>query len=254
MNPFDELAVEAAVQLKEAGVVARVVAMSVGGVSWAIFFLFPTEVTDIFGTRKQFQMAPQPKSADTLRTTALAMGADEAILVDTGADDAKGPHAPPLTVAKALLAVAKQEDASLVLLGKQSIDGDNAQTPALLAGLWGRPLAAAAETIAVNEAGDHVEVTKEVDSGLSTVNLALPAVVSCDLRLNEPRYATLPNIMKAKRKPLKTVSLADLGIDDDATPRIEQLGLESPPERAAGEVVASVDELLEKLLERGSIP
>ena len=137
--------------------------------------------------------------------------------------------------------------------GKQSIDGDNAQTPGLLAGLWGRPLAAAAETVTLNDAGDHVEVTKEVDAGLSTVEVELPAVVSCDLRLNEPRYATLPNIMKAKKKPLKTVTLADLGIEDDAGPRVEVLGVEPPPERAAGEVVGSVDELLEKLRERGAI-
>ncbi|MFZ6044543.1 electron transfer flavoprotein subunit beta/FixA family protein [Pseudomonas sp. CR3202] len=208
INPFCEIAVEAAVRLKEAGQATEVVAVSVG-----------TEACQ-----------------EQLRT-ALAMGANRAVLVkaEEGLE--------PLAVAKVLQAIVRQEEAGLVLLGKQSIDGDNNQTGQMLAALLGSAQGAFASKIEL--AGPHVNVTREVDGGLETLSLALPAVITADLRLNEPRYASLPNIMKAKKKPLDTVAVESLGVD--VTPRLKVLKVSAPPERQAGKRVASVQELVAKL-------
>jgi len=212
MNPFDEIAVEEAVRLKEKGIASEVVAVSIG----------------------------EPKAQDTLRT-ALAMGADRAILIT-----ADGP-VEPLAVAKLLKAVAAEESPQLVILGKQAIDDDSNQTGQMLAALlgWGQGTFASA----VEVAGDRVKVTREVDGGLETVDLALPAVVTTDLRLNEPRYASLPNIMKAKAKPLTQKTPADYGVD--IAPRLTTLKVEEPAKRAAGVKVADVDALVAKLKELG---
>ena len=212
MNPFDEIAVEEAIRLKEKGVATEIVAVSVG---------------------------PQ-KAQETLRT-ALAMGADRAILVQT--DD----EVEPLAVAKILKAIADEEAPGLVILGKQAIDDDSNQTGQMLAALMGRPQGTFASAVAVD--GDSVTVTREVDGGLETVKLALPAIVTTDLRLNEPRYASLPNIMKAKSKPLATKAPADYGVD--TTPRLKTLKVTEPPVRSAGIKVADVDALVAKLKEMG---
>jgi len=208
MNPFCEIAVEEAVRLKEKGVVTEIVAVTVGS-----------------------------KAAQEQLRTAMALGADRAILIETEED------AQPLAIAKALKAICDKEQPQLVILGKQAIDGDNSQTGQMLAALAG--MAQGTFASAVNVEGDKVKVTREIDGGLQTVELKLPAVVTTDLRLNEPRYASLPNIMKAKKKPLDTVSAADLGVD--FTPRTKTLKVEAPAARSAGVKVASVEELVSKL-------
>jgi len=208
MNPFDEIGVEEAIRLREKGVATEVVAISVG----------------------------PAKAQETLRT-ALAMGADRAILVQT--DDA----VEPLALAKIFKAIADAEQPGLVILGKQAIDDDNNQTGQMLAALTGWAQGTFAS--AVNVDGDHVNVTREVDGGLETVKLKLPAIVTTDLRLNEPRYASLPNIMKAKSKPLDTKTPADYGVD--TAPRVKTLKVSEPPVRSAGVKVADVDELVAKL-------
>lgn len=212
MNPFDEIAVEEAIRLKEKGVATEIVAVSVG----------------------------PAKAQETLRT-ALAMGADRAILVQT--DD----EVEPLAIAKILKAIGDAEQPGLVILGKQAIDGDNNQTGQMLAALTGWAQGTFAS--AVNVDGDSVSVTREVDGGLETVKLKLPAIVTTDLRLNEPRYASLPNIMKAKSKPLDTKSPADYGVD--TAPRVKTVKVSEPPVRSAGVKVADVDELVAKLKAMG---
>ncbi len=212
MNPFDEIAVEEAIRLKEAGKAEEVIAVSVG----------PT------------------KAQETLRT-ALAMGADRAILIETDAE------VEPLAVAKILKAIVAEENPGLVILGKQAIDDDSNQTGQMLAALLGRPQGTFASKVEIE--GDHVAVTREVDGGLETVKLALPAIVTTDLRLNEPRYASLPNIMKAKKKQLDVKSPADFGVD--IAPRLKTLKVSEPPVRSAGVKVADVDALVAKLKELG---
>ena len=208
MNPFCEIAVEEAVRLKEKGVATEVVAVTVG-----------------------------PKAAQEQLRTALALGADRAIHIET--DE----RAESLAVAKLLAKVVDEEQPGLVILGKQAIDTDNNQTGQMLAALTNLPQGTFASEVAVD--GDKVNVTREIDGGLQTVELKLPAVVTTDLRLNEPRYASLPNIMKAKKKPLDNKTPADLGVD--LTPRVTIEKVENPPERQAGIIVGSVDELVEKL-------
>ncbi|OGS51532.1 MAG: electron transfer flavoprotein subunit beta [Erythrobacter sp. RIFCSPHIGHO2_12_FULL_63_10] len=208
MNPFDEIAIEEAIRIKEAGKASEVIAVSIG----------------------------PAKATETLRT-ALAMGADRAILVET--DD----EVEPLAVAKILKAIADEEQPGLVLLGKQSISDDSNQTGQMLAALMGRPQGTFANTIAVE--GDSVVVKREIDGGLETVKLALPAIVTTDLRLNQPRYASLPNIMKAKQKPLATKTPGDFGVD--TAPRLKTLKVSEPPVRQAGIKVADVDELVGKI-------
>ncbi len=212
MNPFDEIAVEEAIRLKEKGVATEIVAVSVG---------------------------PQ-KAQETLRT-ALAMGADRAILVMT--DD----EVEPLAVAKILKAIADEEQPGLIIAGKQAIDDDSNQVGQMLAALLGRPQGTFASKVEVS--GDSVAVTREVDGGLETVSLKLPAIVTTDLRLNEPRYASLPNIMKAKSKPLANKTPADYGVD--TAPRLKTLKVTEPPVRSAGIKVADVDALVAKLKELG---
>ena len=208
MNPFDEIAVEEAVRLKEKGVATEIVAVSCGLAS----------------------------CQETLRT-ALALGADRAILVETDAD------LQPLAVAKLLAALAAREQPRLVLLGKQAIDDDANQTGQMLSALLNWPQASFASKL--DMAGDRATVKREVDGGLETVEIGLPAVVTADLRLNEPRYATLPNIMKAKKKPLETINPAALGVD--VTPRLTVLKVAEPPKRQGGGRVADVAELVAKL-------
>jgi electron transfer flavoprotein beta subunit len=212
MNPFDEIAVEEAVRLKEKGVASEVVVVSIG----------------------------PAKAADTLRT-ALAMGADRAVLVQT--DET----VEPLAVAKLFHAIAQEEAPGLVILGKQAIDDDSNQTGQMLAALWGRGQGTFASAVAIE--GDAVTVTREVDGGLETLKLALPAVVTTDLRLNEPRFASLPNIMKARSKPLATKTPADYGVD--ITPRLKTVKVAEPAPRAPGVKVDSVDALVAKLKELG---
>lgn len=212
MNPFDEIAVEEAIRIKEAGKAEEIIAISVG----------------------------PAKAQETLRT-ALAMGADRAILIETDAE------VEPLAVAKILKAVVAEENPGLVILGKQAIDDDSNQTGQMLAALLGRPQGTFANKIEID--GDSVAVTREVDGGLETVKLSLPAIVTTDLRLNEPRYASLPNIMKAKKKPLDTKSPADYGVD--ISPRLKTLKVSEPPVRSAGIKVADVDTLVAKLKELG---
>ena len=208
MNPFDEIAVEEAVRLKEKGVVTEVIAVSCG----------------------------VDKCQETLRT-AMAIGADRGILVETDAE------LQPLAVAKLLKALVDKEQPGLIILGKQAIDDDSNQTGQMLAALCDLPQATFASKVEV--AGDKVSVTREVDGGLETVQLSLPAVVTTDLRLNEPRYVTLPNIMKAKKKQLDTVKPADLGVD--VAPRIKTLKVSEPPKRSAGIKVPDVATLVDKL-------
>ena len=208
MNPFDEIAVEEAVRLKEKGAATEIVAISVG-----------------------------PTAAQEQIRTALAMGADRGILVE-----AEG-TVEPLAVAKILKALVEKEGPALVILGKQAIDDDMNATGQMLAALlgWGQGTFASRIEIADGAA----KVTREVDGGLETVSLKLPAIVTADLRLNEPRYASLPNIMKARKKPIETVKPGDLGVD--ATPRLTVLKVEEPPKRIAGKKVGSVAELVDKL-------
>ncbi len=212
MNPFDEIAVEEAVRLKEAGVAAEVVVVSAG-------------VT---------------QCQETLRT-ALAIGADRAILIESNED------LQPLAVAKLLKALVDKEQPQLVILGKQAIDDDSNQTGQMLAALAGLPQATFASRVTiVNEGGQkRATVAREVDGGAETLTLTLPAVVTTDLRLNEPRYVTLPNIMKAKKKPLETIKPEDLGVD--VAPRLKTLKVAEPPKRSAGVMVPDVQTLVEKL-------
>lgn len=208
MNPFDEIAVEEAVRLKEKGLVTEVIAVSCG----------------------------VAQCQETLRT-AMAIGADRAILVETDAE------LQPLAVAKLLKALVDKEQPQLIILGKQAIDDDANQTGQMLAALLGWPQATFASKVEVG--GDGVQVTREIDGGLETLEIALPAVVTTDLRLNEPRYATLPNIMKAKKKPLETVKPAELGVD--VAPRLTTLKVVEPAARSAGIRVADVAQLIDKL-------
>jgi electron transfer flavoprotein beta subunit len=208
MNPFDEIAVEEALKLKEAGKATEVVAVSIGVAA----------------------------CQETLRT-ALAMGADRAILVETDAE------IQPLAVAKVLQALAAKESPGLFILGKQAIDDDANQTGQMLAALLDWPQATFASKVEVD--GAKARVTREIDGGLETVEIGMPAVITTDLRLNTPRYATLPNIMKAKKKPLENVKPADLGVD--VAPRLKTLKVAEPPKRKGGVMVKDVQELVDKL-------
>lgn len=218
MNPFDEIAVEEAIRLKEAGKAEEIVAVSIG--------------------IKQAQ--------ETLRT-ALAMGADRAILV-LAAEDVHT-DIEPLAVAKILAKIVEEEAPSLVLCGKQAIDNDMNATGQMTAALLGWSQATFASEVDID--GDNAKVTREVDGGLQTISVKMPAVITVDLRLNEPRYASLPNIMKAKKKPLVEKTAADYGVD--VTPRLEILKTEEPAARAAGEMVGSVSELISKLKAAGAV-
>ena len=208
MNPFDEIAIEEAVRLKEKGVASEVIVVSCG----------------------------VAQCQETLRT-AMAIGADRAILVETDVE------LQPLAVAKLLKAIADKEQPQLVIAGKQAIDDDCNQTGQMFAALAGWAQGTFASKVAVE--GGQLQVTREVDGGLETLELALPAVVTADLRLNEPRYVTLPNIMKAKKKPLESLKPADLGVD--VTPRIKTLSVAEPPKRGAGVKVPDVATLVDKL-------
>ena len=208
MNPFDEIAVEEAVRLKEKGVVSEIIAVSCG----------------------------DAKAQETLRT-AMAIGADRAILVETAEE------LQPLAVAKLLKALVDKEQPQLIILGKQAIDDDANQTGQMLAALADLPQATFASKVEIE--GDKAKVTREVDGGLETIAIGLPAVITTDLRLNEPRYVTLPNIMKAKKKQLDTVKPADLGVD--VAPRIKTLKVSEPPKRSAGVKVPDVATLVDKL-------
>ncbi|MFC4294026.1 electron transfer flavoprotein subunit beta/FixA family protein [Novosphingobium tardum] len=214
MNPFDEISVEEAIRLREKGAATEVLAVSIG----------------------------PAKAQETLRT-ALAMGADRAILVQT--DD----EVEPLAVAKILKAIADEEQPGLIICGKQAIDDDSNQVGQMLAALMGRPQGTFANEITVE--GDAVTVKREIDGGLETVSLTLPAIVTSDLRLNEPRYASLPNIMKAKSKPLANKTPADYGVD--IAPRLKTHKVTEPPVRSAGIKVADVDALVAKLKEMGVV-
>jgi electron transfer flavoprotein beta subunit len=208
MNPFDEIAIEEAVRLKEKGVATEIVAVSIGVAA----------------------------CQETIRT-ALAMGADRGILVETEASPE------PLAVAKILAAIAAKEQPRLFILGKQAIDDDMNATGQMLAALLGWAQGTFASKVVIE--GDTATVTREVDGGLETIALTLPAIVTADLRLNEPRYASLPNIMKARKKPIETIKPADLGVDP--APRLTTLKVVEPPKRVAGKKVGSVAELVEKL-------
>ncbi len=214
MNPFDEIAIEEAVRLKEAGTASEVVAVSVG----------------------------PPPCQETIRT-ALAMGADRGIHVQTDAE------LQPLAVAKMLKAIVARDSFDLVILGKQAIDDDCNQTGQMLAALLGWPQATFASKLKI--ADGKASVTREIDGGLETVEIKLPAIVTTDLRLNEPRYASLPNIMKAKKKPIEEKTPADYGVD--AAPRLKVLKVSEPAKRQSGIKVKSVGELLDKLKEAGAI-
>ena len=208
INPFCEIAIEEAVRIKEAGKAEEVIAVSVG----------------------------DSASQEQLRTC-LALGADRAILVET--DES----VEPLGVAKALKEVVSKENPDLIILGKQAIDGDSNQTGQMLAALLDLPQGTFASEVEIQDG--KVQVTREIDGGLQTLSLTLPAIITTDLRLNEPRYASLPNIMKAKKKPIEQLNASDLGVD--INPRIEQIKVEEPPKRKAGIKVSSVAELVQKL-------
>jgi len=218
MNPFCEIAVEEAVRLKEKGVVTEVVAVSIG-----------------------------PAQAQETLRTALAMGADRAILVQTDADLAilvqTDADLEPLAVAKVLKAVIDEESPNLVVMGKQAIDGDNNATGQMLSALLGWPQASFASKLEVS--GDKATVTREVDGGLQTIEAPLPVIVTADLRLNEPRYASLPNIMKAKKKPLDTKDIASYGVD--TAPRLKVVKVAEPPKRGGGIKVETAADLVAKL-------
>jgi len=218
MNPFDEIAVEEAIRMKEKKIASEIVAVSCG----------------------------PKKSEETLRT-ALAMGMDRAVHVVV--DDNDYEKLQPLAVAKILAKVAEEEKADIVLLGKQAIDDDSNQTGQILAAIMDRPQATCASEVAVD--GDRLKVTREIDGGLETINVKLPCVLTSDLRLNEPRFATLPNIMKAKKKKMDKKPVKDLGVD--ISPRIEILETTDPPVREAGIVVEDVDSLVSKLKEQGFV-
>jgi len=208
MNPPDENAVEEALRIKEAGKAEEIIIVSIG----------------------------EEKSKETIRT-ALAMGADRGIFVSTPA------NIEPINVAKILQKIVEKENPSIVLMGKQAIDDDCNQTGQMLAALLNWPQATFASKIEIKD--KKLEVVREVDEGLETIEINVPAVVTCDLRLNEPRYASLPNIMKAKKKPIEQISASDLGVD--TTPRVQLIKVEEPPKRKAGIKVASVAELVQKL-------
>ena len=208
INPFCEIAVEEAVRLKEAGTINEVVAVTVGSSA----------------------------SQEQLRT-ALALGCDRAILVETDND------LEPLSIAKILVKIHEKESSDLIILGKQAIDGDNNQTGQMLGALLDYPQATNASEVSINESS--ISVTREIDGGLQTLELTIPSIVTTDLRLNEPRYASLPNIMKAKKKELNVIPAADLGIDLGS--RTELLSVELPPSREAGIMVETVDDLVDKL-------
>ena len=208
INPFCEIAVEEAVRLKEAGSASEIIAVTVGA-----------------------------ENAQEQLRTALALGADRAILVETDLE------VEPLGISKVLKAIVEKESPNLIVMGKQAIDGDNNQTGQMLAALMNYPQATFASELKIE--GEKAVVTREVDGGLQTISINLPAVVTSDLRLNEPRYASLPNIMKAKQKPLEIIKSEDLGVD--LNPRISTLKVSPPPEREAGIIVESVDQLVEKL-------
>ena len=208
VNPFCEIALEEAVRLKESGQASEVIAVSVG----------------------------KTESQEQLRT-ALALGADRATLVETDS------LLEPLAIAKVLQKIVDDEKADLIILGKQAIDGDNNQTGQMLAAMLDYPQATNASEVKID--GSNVEVTREIDGGLQTLKLNLPAIVTTDLRLNEPRYASLPNIMKAKKKPIEQLNASDLGVD--VAPKIQQIKVEEPPKRKAGIKVSSVAELVQKL-------
>ena len=218
MNPFDEIAVEEAIRLREKGAVEEIVVVSIG----------------------------VKQSQETLRT-ALAMGADRAILVNA-ADDVHT-DIEPLAVAKILAKVVEEEQPGLVIAGKQAIDNDMNATGQMLSALLGWSQATFASEVAIE--GDKAVVTREVDGGLQTINVKMPAIVTVDLRLNAPRYASLPNIMKAKKKPLDEKTADDYGVD--VTPRLEIVSTTEPAARKAGEIVGSVDELVAKLKEAGAV-
>ena len=208
VNPFCEIALEEAVRLKESGQASEVIAVSVG----------------------------KTESQEQLRT-ALALGADRATLVETDS------LLEPLAIAKVLQKIVDDEKADLIILGKQAIDGDNNQTGQMLAAMLDYPQATNASEVKID--GSNVEVTREIDGGLQTLKLNLPAIVTTDLRLNEPRYASLPNIMKAKKKPIEQLNASELGVD--VAPKIQQIKVEEPPKRKAGIKVSSVAELVQKL-------
>jgi electron transfer flavoprotein beta subunit len=208
VNPFCEIALEEAVRIKEAGNAEEVIAVTVG----------------------------KTQSQEQLRT-ALALGADRAILVESDS------LLEPLAISKVLTKLVEQEQPDLIILGKQAIDGDNNQTGQMLAAMLDYPQATNASEVSLDE--NNVTVTREIDGGLQTLKLSKPAIVTTDLRLNEPRYASLPNIMKAKKKELNIMSIADLGVD--VNPRIELLSVELPPSRDAGIIVESVEDLVDKL-------
>ena len=212
INPFDEIALEEALRIKERGEASEVIVVSMGS------------------AEAQQQLG-----------TGLAMGADRAVLVttDTAPD--------PLTAAKALLALIEKEGIDLVILGKQAIDDDNNQTGQMLAALWGRPQATFASEIQFS--GDSAKVTREVDAGLEVIEVDMPAVVTCDLRLNEPRYVKLPDIMKAKKKPLDEIAMADLGVEPDSS--ISTVSFEQPAEREKGIMVEDVSGLVAALKDKG---
>ena len=212
INPFCEIAVEEAVRLKEAGIATEIIAISIGD-----------------------------KSCQEQLRTALALGADRAIQIET--DVPAGESLDSINIAKLLQKIVEEEQPQLVILGKQAIDSDNNQTGQMLAALTGMPQGTFASVVKVD--GDKVNVTREVDGGLQTLSLNLPAIVTTDLRLNEPRYASLPNIMKAKRKPLVVRDASEFGID--LTPRTKLLKVTPPSQRQAGIVVKSIDELVDKL-------
>ncbi len=214
INPFDEIAVEEALRIREAGKAEEVIVVSIG-----------------------------PSAAQQQLRTALAMGADRAILVET--DDA----IQPLGVARILKALAQKEDVGLVLLGKQAIDGDHNQTPQMLAAIWDKPQATYASDLTIEDG--TATAVREVDAGLETISVTLPAVVSVDLRMNEPRFVKMPDIMKAKRKPLETLALDALGIE--LPPALQSLGVEPPAPRAGGVKLESVDELVGALRDRGLV-
>ena len=208
MNPFDEIAVEEAVRLKETGTATEIVAVSLG----------------------------LPACAETIRT-ALAMGADRGILVETDVD------LQPLAVAKLLRALVEREQPGLVIMGKQAIDDDMNATGQMLAALLGWPQGTFASRVSIE--GEKLVVTREIDGGLETLELDMPCIITTDLRLNEPRYASLPNIMKARKKPIETIKPADLGVDP--APRLRLVKVAEPPRRSAGVKVGSVAELVQKL-------
>jgi electron transfer flavoprotein beta subunit len=212
INPFDEIALEEALRIREAGGASEIIVISIGSSD----------------TQQQLR-------------TGLAMGADRAILVET--DDATD----PLTIARTLLEIVRREGPELVLLGKQAIDDDNSQTGQMLAALWGRPQATFASAIEFD--GDKAKVTREVDAGLELIEVDLPAVVTTDLRLNEPRYVKLPDIMKAKKKPLEQIPLSDLGIETTAT--VRDTVFAPPDERQKGIIVEDVQGLVSALQDKG---